>query len=129
MSTTTTVGTVPAKVGQTKVQMHYRWGVNTAVQLSALAQPRLSGPNVGEVRTPQTVWLQVEAGQANNVYYTVDGTTPSATNGMQVPVAPAQIALPYPDQLRNTGTASTSNPQIMCYAAALTYVQVLYEFV
>jgi hypothetical protein len=31
------------------------------------------------------VTLQVEAGQANTVYYTVDGTTPTATLGF-VPV-------------------------------------------
>jgi hypothetical protein len=77
---------------------------------------------------PTVVWLQVEAGQANTVYYTVDGSTPSATNGMVVPVAPAQICLPYSDCLDNTGAVSATNQQIQLFAAGATNVQALFEY-
>jgi hypothetical protein len=84
----------------------------------------------GETQYPRAVTLQVEAGAAQTVYYTLDGSTPSATNGLVVPVAPGQVLLPYPDLLRNHvyGAVSATNQQIQLFAAAGTNTQAFYEF-
>jgi hypothetical protein len=127
------IQTVTAHVGATGATgQHQRVSAAAAASLGSLcsgsAVPKLTGPNLGEIRYPMAVTLQVEAGQANTVYYTVDGTTPTATLGFVVPVAPAQLTLPYPDQLRNSGTVSATNQQIQLFAASGTNVQVLFEY-
>lgn len=100
-----TVQTLPAHVGATGIAtQHRRLSVAAAATLHTLTSggiPVKTSGAPGEVQYPRCVTLQVEAGAAQTVYYTVDGSTPSATNGLVVPVAPAQIMLPYPDQLRN----------------------------
>lgn len=125
-----TVQTLPGHVGATGVAtQHKRLVAGAASSLNALTSggvpTRTGGP--GETLYPRCVTLQVEAGAANSVYYTIDGSTPSATNGLVVPVAPAQILLPYPDQLRNTGTVSATNQQIQLFSVGAN-VQALYEF-
>jgi len=126
------VETIDAKVGATGIStQHKRISVSTAASLAALIAggvPTKLGPNTGEVMYPQAVWFQVETG-GGAVYYTVDGSTPSATNGMQLVTAPSQIRLPYPDHLRNTGTVTAANQQIQLFASSATNVQLLFEFV
>lgn len=126
-----TVQTTPGHVAATGIAtQHKRLVAGAAASLNALTSggvpTRVGGPS-GEVFYPRCVTLQVEAGAANAVYYTLDGSTPSATNGLVVPVAPAQIMLPYPDLLKNTGTVSASNQQIQLFSVGAN-VQAFYEF-
>lgn len=128
-----TVSTIPAKVGTTGITtQHQRLAATAAATIGSLCSgarvPQYPGPNLGEIVYPQSVSLQVEAA-GGAVYYTIDGSTPSATNGMQLPNAPGQIYLPYPTHLRNSGTVSASNQQIQLFAPVATNVQALFEFV
>lgn len=127
-----TVQTKTGAVGATGIStQHQRLSVSTAATIGSLcsggAVPLKPDPP-GNPETPTVVILQVEAGQANTVYYTVDGSTPTATNGFVVPVAPAQITLPYPDCLARSGAVSATNQQIQLFAAAATNVQALFEY-
>ena len=131
-----TIQTLPGHVGATGIAtQHRRLSAAAAATLHTLTSggiPVKTSPGAapGETQYPRCVTLQVEAGAANTVYYTIDGSTPSATNGLVVPVAPAQIMLPYPDQLRNhiNGAVSATNQRIQLFAGAGTNVQALYEF-
>ena len=124
---------IPAHVGATGITgQHQRLSASAAATIGSLCSggvvPTFPGKNVGEIRYPMIVTLQVESGAANTVYYTVDGSTPSATNGFVVPTAPAQITLPYPDLLKNSGTVSATNQQIQLFAGGATSVQALFEY-
>lgn len=127
-----TVQKLPGKVGATGIStQHQRLAVSTAATIGSLCvggavpiKPDVPGNGL----FPTSVTLQVEAGQANLVYYTVDGQTPTATNGIALPVAPAQIILPYSDCLSHTGAVSASNQQIQLFAAGATNVQALFEY-
>lgn len=123
---------VPGHVGASGVAtQHKRISASTAAALGALVSggvPYKSGISGESRQYPSVVWLSVEIGATQTVYYTVDGSTPSATNGMVVPVQPAQILLPYPDLLKNTGTVTATNQQIQLYAAGATNVQCLFEY-
>lgn len=129
-----TVQTLPAHVGATGIAtQHRRLSAAAAATLHSLTTGgipvKLSGAP-GEIQYPRAVTLQVEAGAGNTVYYTLDGSTPTAINGLVVPVAPAQILLPYPTQLMNhiNGAVSATNQQIQLFAAGATSVQAFYEF-
>lgn len=107
---------------------HARASVSAAATLGSLVTiPTIIQGATAPARKPDVVTLQVETG-GGAVYYTVDGTTPSATNGFLVPTAPAQLQLPYPDHLANTGAASATNQQIQLFASAATNVQCLFEW-
>lgn len=126
-----TVQTLSAHVAATGIAtQHKRVSAGAAASLGSLISggvpTRVGGP--GEVLYPRVVTLQVEAGAANTVYYTLDGSTPSATNGLVVPLAPAQLVLPYPDLLKNSGSVSATNQQIQLFAGGATNVQCLFEF-
>jgi hypothetical protein len=126
--------TFPGKVAKTGVAtQHQRISAGAAASLGSLIPttalvPTIPGGSVGEIRYPSCVTLQVETGAANTVYYTLDGSTPSATNGLVVPVAPAQLMLPYPDLLKNSGTVSATNQQIQLFAGGATNIQCLFEY-
>jgi hypothetical protein len=111
---------------------HQRLSASAAASIGSLCSggkvPTIPGHSVFETLTPQVVTLQVEGGAANTVYYTIDGSTPSATNGFVVPVAPAQLVLPYPDLLANAGTVSATNQQIQLFAGGATPTQALFEW-
>jgi hypothetical protein len=126
-----TVQQSPAKIGATGITgQHQRLTVSTAAAIGTLctggAVP-LKPDSPGAPITPTVVTLQVETG-GGLVYYTVDGSTPSATNGMVVPVAPSQIVLPYSDCLTHTGAVSATNQQIQLFAPSSTSVQALFEY-
>lgn len=131
-SNETPVSTQPARVAKTGITtQHKRLSASTAAAIGALTtMPTITvgGGWDTMILYPTSVTLQVEAGQANKVYYTVDGSTPSAINGFEVPAAPGQIVLPYPELLKNAGTVSATNQQIQLFAAAATNVQALFEF-
>lgn len=130
------VQTITAKPGATGIAtQHQRLSAAAAASIGSLCSGAVvpkrvftSSSSMAEAVTPTSVTLQVEAGQANTVYYTLDGSTPTATNGLVVPVAPAQIVLPYPDLLKNNGTVSATNQQIQLFAGAATNVQALFEY-
>jgi hypothetical protein len=129
-----TVQALPAHVGATGIAtQHKRVSAAVAATLDALVSGGVPTKaqtlhGLGEIFYPKIVTLQVESGQANKVYYTIDGSTPSATNGFELPVAPYREALPYPDHLKNTGAVSATNQQIQLFAAGATNVQALFEF-
>lgn len=120
-----------AHVGAANVAQHFRLttGVaNTLAGLLAAPVPAKLRPNTQEMVTATVVSLQVESGQANKVYVTIDGSAPSATNGFEVPSGPSFMVLPYPDQLKNTGAASLTNPEIQLFSPGATTVQALFEW-
>ena len=127
---------ISAHVGQTLIAtQHQRLSASAAASIGSLCSGGVvpkrvptSKTSLSEALTPTVVTLQVEAGQANTVYFTIDGSTPSAINGMVVPVAPAQIGLPYPDLLANAGTVSATNQQIQLFAGGATNVQACFEY-
>ena len=123
---------VTSHVGQTLVAtQHQRLTAGAAASIGSLstggAVPTIPGGVIGTTRKPSVVTLQVEAASANPVFYTIDGSTPSATNGLQMPGAPAQLILPYPDLLANSGTVTATNQQIQIFSAGAS-VQALYEW-
>jgi hypothetical protein len=128
-----TVQTLPGHVGATGIAtQHRRLSAAAAATLHSLTSggiPTRTDPN-GNTLYPRCVTLQVEAGAAQTVYYTLDGSTPSAINGLVVPVAPAQLLLPYPDLLSNhkNGAVSATNQQIQLFAGGATSIQSFYEF-
>ena len=120
----------PAHIAKTGITgQHQRATTGAAATLGSLVTiPTLPGNVVGTTKYPSIVTLQVEAGQANAVYYTLDGSTPSATNGIQLPAGPYREALPYPDLIANTGTVSATNQQIQLFSPGATFVQCLFEW-
>jgi len=126
------IQTIPGHVAATGIAtQHKRVSAAVAATLGSLITggvPTKTAGAPGEIQYPRCVTLQVEAGAANTVYYTIDGSTPSATNGFVVPLAPAQLVLPYPDQLRNSGVVSATNQQIQLFAGGATNVQCLFEY-
>lgn len=124
--------TQPGYVRQTGiVTQHKRGVISTAVTLATAVTtiPTIPSSGTGDVVAyPTVVWAQVEAGQPNPVYFTVDGSTPTATNGMQLPTAPSMIPLPYPDQIKNSGAVSATNQQLQFFAPGATNVQFLFEY-
>ena len=128
-----TVQTLPAHVGATGIAtQHKRLSAAAAATLHTLTSggiPTKQAGSPGEIQYPRSVTLQVEAGQGK-VYYTIDGQTPSAILGMEVPAAPGYIVFPYPDLLRNhiNGAVSATNQQIQLFAGGATNVQALYEY-
>jgi hypothetical protein len=129
-----TTQTLPAHVGATGVAtQHKRLSVAAAATLGALISGGIptkpeNPTGLGGVLYPRAVTLQVEAGGGFTVYYTLDGSTPSAINGLVVPVAPSQLILPYPDLLKNTGAVSATNQQIQLYAGGATPTQAFFEY-
>ncbi len=125
-----TTPTLPAAVAKTGITtQHKRLTTGAAATLDALVSgglPKMTDSRGNSVR-PTVVTLQVESG-GGVVYYTVDGSTPSATNGLVIPIAPGQIQLPYPTHLQNTGAVSASNQQIQLFSAAPQSVQALFEW-
>ncbi len=122
-----------AQITPTAPGMFYATGIATQHDRGSAAAAATLGslvtiPTRADGHTPDAVTLQVEAGQANTVYYTVDGSAPSAINGFSVPVAPAQLLLPYPQHLKNSGAVSATNQQIQLFAAAATNFQALFEW-
>ena len=123
---------VTAHVAPTGIAtQHQRLTAGAAASIGSLSTggkvPTMPGNVIGTTLTPSVVTLQVEAGSANPVYYTIDGSTPTATNGLLVPVAPAQLVLPYPDLLAHSGSVTATNQQIQIFSAAAS-VQALYEW-
>lgn len=88
----------PPKTSGSATAAHVRGTVTNAAQslntIAAVPQ-RTTNP-------PHAVTIQVEAAAVGNVFVTVDATsTPSATLGLQVPVAPQFLRIPYRDGILN----------------------------
>jgi len=127
-----TTQTLPAHVGATGIAtQHKRLAAGAAASIGSLVSGGVptkpeNPTGLGGVLYPRCLTLQVESGGAS-VYYTLDGSVPSATNGLMVPTAPNQILLPYPDLLKNTGAVTATNQQIQLFSAGAS-VQALFEY-
>lgn len=88
----------PPKTSGSATAAHVRGTVTNAAQsLNTIATVPLRTTN-----PPDAVTIQVEAASTGNVFVTVDATsTPSTTLGLQVPVAPQFIRIPFKDGIRN----------------------------
>lgn len=116
--------------GSGTIRFHQRAAVTTtAAKIETFVASQTVPPTItlpgGEVRKPQALQLQVEAGQTpGTVYVTFDsGTSPevSATNGFLVPTAPAIMTIPVADAINSLGlgggvravaVTSTTNVQL-----------------
>ena len=88
--------------------------------LPSIAVPDAFGVRPDTILSPTGVQLMIEsASAASKVYYTLDGTTPTATNGFELSSAPSAIFFPFGSQsglwptFKLLGSAATVNVQCL----------------
>ena len=121
------VETVPGTFEAAPVKRHFRITTGAAANLKDLCSIPTKTVN-GTLRYPRRCRIAVEkADAANNMFYTSDGQTPTATLGMQIAVAPDYTEIIGANLFR-TNTPTETDPGIIIFSSAGSHGQVEFFF-